>query len=141
VKLLALVLVALSAAGCGFGDEATLRDEMSRIVPADAEQQDECDYASGFVENAPPSLRCRFLADGRVPDVSATIARNLREAGLRVESRPGAGPSARLLYGRSDEYAAQLALIAERRFLFFQLRRSPVPVGETGVDVTLTRTD
>jgi hypothetical protein len=39
------------------------------------------------------------------------------------------------------ELVVHLALIAERRFLFFQAQRSPVPIGGTGIDVTLTRTE
>jgi hypothetical protein len=141
VRTLALIAVALSASGCGFGDQATLRAEIGRIVPADARQQEECDYASGLVENVPSSLRCRFLVHGSVADITATIRRNLRGAGLRGHSRRGAGPSARLMYGRSRRYAVHLAVIGEGHFLFFQLRRSPVPPGQTGVDVTLARTE
>jgi hypothetical protein len=42
------------------------------------------------------------------------------------------------VYGQSDDYAVAIALIAERRFLFFEARRSVVPVGTTGIDVLIT---
>jgi hypothetical protein len=139
MRSLAVALLALSLTGCALDDELSLRREIGRIVPDGAEQQDECDFGSGFVENAPASLRCRFLVDGNVGDAAATVARNLRDTGLRAESKPGAGPSARLLYGLNEEYAVHLALIAERRYLFFQVRQSPVPVGMTGIDVTVSQ--
>jgi hypothetical protein len=139
MRLLAVVVLALSLTGCALDAEITLHSQIGRIVPDGAEQQGECDFGSGFVENAPASLRCRFLVDGDVGDAAATVQRNLRDLGLRAESKPGAGPSARLLYGLNEEYAVHLALIAERRYLFFQLLHSPVPVGKTGIDVTVSQ--
>lgn len=141
MKTTLLALLPFLLLGCAVGEEQSLRTEIGRIVPAGAEQQGECDHASGFVENANPSLRCRFLARGKVDDVAATIERSLLDAGMRVEVKPGAGPSARLIFGNKEASVVHLALIAEGRFLLFQLRRSPVPVGRTGIDITLARTD
>lgn len=141
MKALSLALLGFLLVGCAVGDERGLRTQIGRFVPDGAEQQDECDYASGFVENANPRLRCWFLVRGRVDDVTAAIERSLRDAGMHVEVKAGAGPSARLLYGNEDASVVHLALIAERRLLFFQARRFPVPVGHTGIDITLARTD
>ena len=118
-----------------------MRTQIGEFAPARAEQQGECEYASGFVESANPSLRCRFLIRGQVADVAATIEQRLREAGMRVQVQPGSEPSARLLLGTDEASVVHLALIAERRFLFFQARRFPVPVGRTGIDITLARRD
>lgn len=139
--MLSLALLAFLLLGCAVGEEQSLRIQIGRFVPAGAKPQGECDYASGFVESANPSLRCRFLARGQVDDVAATIERSLRDAGMRVEVRPGAGPSARLLFGNEEGSVVHLALIAEGRFLFFQAGRSPVPVRRTGIDITLARKD
>lgn len=141
VKTPLLVLLALLLVGCAAGEEQRLRTQMGKLLPAGAEQQGECDYASGVVESANPSLRCRFLVRGRVDGITATIKRRMREAGMRVEVKPGAGPSARLLFGTEEASVVHLALIAQGRFLFFQARRSPVPVGRTGIDITLARAD
>lgn len=136
-----LALLAFLLVGCALGEERSMRTQIARLVPAGAEQQGECEYASGFVENANPSLRCWFLVRGPVDGVAATIEQRLRGAGMRIEVKPGAGPSARLLSGNEEASIVHLALIAERRFLFFQARRSPVPVGRTGIDITLAQTD
>ena len=136
---LILVLAVLLAWGCRIADEAALREEMARIAPNGARRQGDCERASGFVENAPPSLRCRFLMQGAVRNVIGALERKLRNAGLRVQTRPAGGPSARLVHGQSDHYAVAIALIGEQRFLFFQVRRSVVPVGSTGIDVLITR--
>ena len=125
--------------GCAVGEEARLRAEIREIVPSSAEQQERCDYASGFVENARPSLRCRFLVAGTVADVAATMRARMRERKLAVDERPGAGPSARVFNARRSRVALQVALIAPGRFLFFQARRAPVPPGRTGIDVWIQR--
>lgn len=141
LALTPLSLLTFLLVGCSAGEEQRLRAQIGSFVAAAAEQQGECAYASGFVEKADPSLRCWFLVRGAVDNVAATIERRLRDAGMRVEVKPGAGPSARLLFGHEEAAVVHLALIAERRFLFFQARRLPVPVDLTGIDITLTRTD
>ena len=136
-----LALLTLLLMGCAVGHERSMRSQIGGFLPAGAKQQGECEYASGFVESAKPSLRCWFLVRGQVDDVTATIERRLRHAGMRVKAKQGAGPSARLLIRNEEASVVHLALIAERRFLLFQARRTPVPVGRTGIDITLARTD
>jgi hypothetical protein len=136
---LAVLTFALLTAGCAADAQPSLRHDISRIVPAGSKQQGECDYASGYVENAPPELRCRFVVRGTVPDVTAEIDRNLRAAGFRVSVRRPGGPAARVVNGVSEKSAASIGVIAPGRPLFFQLGTGRVATGLAGIDVSLGR--
>jgi len=135
----AVLTVALFATGCAANAQPSLRHDISRIVPAGSKQQGTCDYASGFVENAPPELRCWFVVRGRVPDVTAEIRRNLRGAGFSVSVRRPGGPAARLVIGLNEKSAASVGVIESGRPLFFQLGTGRVAVGHAGIDVLLGR--
>jgi len=134
-----VVMLALLATGCAADAQPSLRREIARIVPAGSEQQGKCDYASGYVEDAPPELRCWFVVRGRVPDVAADIERNLRASGLRVSERPHDGAAARVVNGVNEKSAVSVGVISSGRPLFFRLGKDPVASGHAGIDISLAR--
>jgi hypothetical protein len=138
VKAVVLIL-ALLMTGCAADAQPSLRHDIGRIVPAGSKQRGECDYASGYVEDAPPELRCWFVVRGRVPDVTAELQRNLRGAGFSVSVRRPDGPAARVVNGVNEKSAAAVGVIAPGRPLFFQLGTGRVAVGHAGIDVSLAR--
>jgi hypothetical protein len=135
----ALLTVALLATGCAANAQPGLRHDISTIVPAGSKQHGKCDYASGYVEDAPPELRCWFVTRGRVPDVTTEITRNLRAAGFSVSVRRPGGPAARVVIGANEKSTASIAVIASGRPLFFQLGTGRVAAGHAGIDVSLGR--
>jgi hypothetical protein len=134
-----VLLVALLATGCAAAAESSLRRNISQIVPAGSKQQGECDYASGYVEDAPPELRCWFVVRGHVPDITDEIQRNLRASGFSVTVRRPDGPAARVVNGVNEKSAASVGVIAAGRPLFFQLGKGKVAKGHAGIDVSLAR--
>jgi hypothetical protein len=138
VKAAALA-VALLATGCAVDAQSSLRRDISRIVPAGSKQQGTCDYASGFVEDAPPQLRCWFVVPGRTSRVTAEVDRNLRASGFAVSVRRPGGPAARIVVGQGDKSATTVALIAPGRPLFFQLGKGPIAAAHVGIDISLGR--
>jgi hypothetical protein len=135
----AVLTVALFATGCAANAQPSLGHDISRIVPAGSQQRGECDYASGYVEDAPPELRCWFVVRGRVPDITAELQRNLRAAGFSVSVRRPDGPAARVVNGVNEKSAASVGVIASGRPLFFQLGAGRIAVGHAGIDVSLSR--
>ena len=136
----ALVLtVAVLATGCAADAQSSLRRDIARIVPDASKQQEKCDYASGFVEDAPPELRCWFVTRGRVLEVTEGLERNLSASGLRVSVRRPGGPAARVVSGLDEKSVVSVAVIGPGRPLFFQLGKGPVPAGHAGIDITLAR--
>ncbi len=138
MKALVLTL-ALLATGCAADAQPSLRREIARVVPAGSKQQGKCDYASGYVEDAPPELRCWFVVRGGVTDVTAEIEGNLRAAGFSVSVRRPDGPAARVINGVNEKSGASIGVIAPGRPLFFALGTGRVAAGHAGIDVSLGR--
>jgi len=132
-------MVALVAIGCAANAQPSLRHGISRIVPAGSKQQGTCDYASGFVEDAPPQLRCWFVVPGRMSSVTAEVERNLRTSAFAVSVRRPGGPAARIVVGQNAKSATSVALIAPGRPLFFQLGKGRVAAAHVGIDISLGR--
>jgi hypothetical protein len=56
--------------GCAGTEQDRLQAEIDALRPDGATKHGECNLTSGFVENAPASLACRYLVDGRLEPVA-----------------------------------------------------------------------
>ena len=141
-RALATVIAACSFAltGCSTTAEERLQRRIDALLPEQARQSGDCDWASGFVENAPASLTCRYLVDGQVKAVDAIVRENLRAQGYGLHSRARArgAPTVRLFSARREDYVASIGLVAPGDPLDWQLDTTPVPAGSVGIFVALT---
>jgi hypothetical protein len=123
--------------GCSEGDRQRLQAEMEGLVPNGASQTGECNWASGFIENAPASLACSYLANGNVGSVATVTRTKFRVRGyaVRVLPLPRTAPTKWLINGQQTDYYASVGLIAPGHPLDWQRNRLPVPPGKVGVYV------
>lgn len=138
--MLAVILLALVATGCAASDKDRLESEAARLVPKTAERQGECDWASGFVENAPAALSCRYFVRGDVPTWAKLAQDRLRDRGysIQVVSLPPDAPTSWLANGLQPERHVSVGLVSPGHALDWQLGSLTVPSGYVGLYVRVS---
>jgi hypothetical protein len=123
--------------GCSGGDEARLQSEIDSLLPDGAKQTGECNWASGFIEDAAASLACSYLVNGELGSVATAARTKLRARGyaLRVVHLPRDAPLEWLVSGQQRDYQASVGLVAPGHPLDWQRNWLPVPPGKVGVYV------
>src|SRR5215211_3899541 len=134
---ISLFVVAVLVAACSAGDKQQLQSEIDSLLPEGARRASECNWASGFVENAPASLVCSYFVKGEISSLANVALRKLRSRGdkLSVVRLPTGAPTKWLVRGQSADYFASVGLIAPGHPLNWPLNRLPVPPGQVGVFV------
>jgi len=134
ISALSLVLT-----GCAASDQGRLQAQIDALLPEGAEKSGDCNWASGFVENAPASLACRYIVEGQVAAVEAKLRKSLRanDYAVRSAALPQDAPTARLFSGQHDEFVASIGLVGPGDPLEWQLNETPVPPRKVGVFVQI----
>src|SRR5919108_6513133 len=83
IGLAAVAAVALVA--CAVDIQARMQGEIDGLLPEGARKSGECNWASGFVENAPASLACTYLLDGGLASVGRMMAERLHARGYAFQ--------------------------------------------------------
>ena len=138
IGLAAVAAVALVA--CAVDIQARMQGEIDGLLPEGARKSGECNWASGFVENAPASLACRYLLDGDLASVGRMMAERLHARGYAFQpaERASGAPTAWLVAGRNSDYFASIGLVAPGDPLDWQLNETPVPPATVGIFVHVT---
>jgi hypothetical protein len=133
-RVICLVAVGVLLAGCSAGDKHRLQAEIDGLLPDGARRAGECNWASGFTENAPASLACSYFVEGDVRSVANVARTKLRARGykFRVVRLPKDAPTEWLVRGQHIDYYASVGVVAPGDPLNWQLNRLPVPPGDVG---------
>jgi hypothetical protein len=135
-----LLVLTLLLGGCAADERHELQSEIDNLLPDRARPAMECNWASGFVEEAPASLICSYFANGDVRANANTIGRKLRGQGYTfrlVHRRPDA-PTQWLVAGHDSRYSASVGLVASGDPLDWQTKQLPVPSGHVGLYIAVS---
>jgi hypothetical protein len=129
--------VTILLGACAAGDRQRLQSEIDGLLPDGARRTRECNWASGFIENAPASLACSYFVEGDVRSVATVVRRKLGDRGYNVSlvRLPPGAPTKWLARGQNAEYLASVGLVSPGDPLNWQLNRLPVPPAEVGVHI------
>ena len=133
-RVICLFAVGVLLAGCSAGDKHRLQAEIDGLLPDGARRAGECNWASGFTENAPASLACSYFVEGDVRSVANVARTKLRSRGYKfsVVRLPTDAPTEWLVRGQHIDYYASVGVVAPGDPLNWQLNRLPVPPGDVG---------
>jgi hypothetical protein len=135
-----LLALALLLGGCAADERHELQSEIDALLPDGARRATECNWASGFVEEAPASLICSYFGNGDVRANANTIRRKLRGQGFTfrlVHRRPDA-PTQWLVAGHDNRYSTSVGLGAPGDPLDWQTNQLPVPSGQVGLHIAVS---